>query len=319
VVKGGQPGSRSLAVALGLVIDAVAGEPPARWHPVARFGGAMTGLEARWYRDGASAGAAYAAVGVGAAAGTGLVVGRLIGPTPALVGAVAVSSAGRELVSAARRVGDALQRGDLAAARDHLPALVGRDPRELDEKEIARAVVESLAENLSDAVVASALWGLVGGAPGVLAHRAANTLDAMVGHRNPRYQRFGGPAARLDDVLNWPAARLSAALVALARPRRAGAVLRVVRRDAGGHPSPNAGVVEAAAAAALGIGLGGSNRYGDRTEVRPALGDGPPPGADDIDAACRLVRRVVTLMVGLLGGYGVARQWWWRRTAGVTR
>ena len=117
-----------------------------------------------------------------------------------------------------------------------LPSLVGRDPERLDENEIARAVVESVAENLSDAVVGTALWGVVAGASGATAHRAANTLDAMVGYRTARYRRFGWASARLDDVLGWPAARLTALLVAVAEPRRAPHVWRVVRRDARSTP-----------------------------------------------------------------------------------
>jgi adenosylcobinamide-phosphate synthase len=200
----------------------------------------------------------------------------------------------------------ALAAGDVEAARRLLPSLVGRSTDGLDEKEIARAVIESVAENLSDAVVASALWGLVGGAPGVLAHRAANTLDAMVGHRSRRYLRFGWAAARADDALGWPAARCTAAFVALARPSRAGEVWRAVRRDAPGHPSPNAGVAEAAFAAALGLTLGGENRYGDRVEVRSALGVGRPPGPDDIAGAVALANRVRWLLLAATVALAVA-------------
>src|SRR5204863_6463621 len=123
---------------------------------------------------------------------------------------------------------------------------VGRDPSELDESGVARAVVESVAENTVDAVVAPACWAAVFGAPGVLAHRAVNTLDAMVGHRSARYARFGWAAARLDDGAAWVPARLTAVLVALVRPRAARLVWQAVRRDAPAHPSPNAGVAEAA-------------------------------------------------------------------------
>jgi adenosylcobinamide-phosphate synthase len=181
--------------------------------------------------------------------------------------------------------------------------LVGRDPAGLDETEIARAVVESLAENLSDAVVATAVWGLLGGAPGALAHRASNTLDAMVGHRNVRYARFGWSAARLDDVLGWPASRATALLVALATPQRARAIWRTCRRDAAGHPSPNAGVAEAAFAAALDLRLGGTNRYRDAQETRSALGTGAAPTGPDIGRAVALVRRSIRLLEAVLAAF----------------
>ncbi len=165
-----------------------------------------------------------------------------------------------------------------------------------------RAVVESVAENTVDAVVAPALWGAVLGGAGALGYRAANTLDSMVGHRSPRYARFGTASARLDDALGWVPARATAVLVALVRPGRAGAVVTAVRRDAPAHPSPNAGVAEAAFAAALGVQLGGANRYGDRVEVRPALGDGPPPGRGDVGRAVALSRDVTLALAALLAG-----------------
>ncbi|MBW3653027.1 MAG: cobalamin biosynthesis protein, partial [Actinobacteria bacterium] len=156
---------------------------------------------------------------------------------------------------------------------------------------IARAVVESVAENTSDAVVGTLLWGAVGGPAGVAAHRAANTLDAIVGHRSPRYERFGWAAARLDDVLGWPAARAGAGLTVLcgSAPWR---TWRVLRRDGGAHPSPNAGRMEAAFAGALGIRLGGPLSYDGRAELRPALGDGRAPVASDIRRAIGLSARV---------------------------
>ncbi len=288
----GRPG----AVALGLLIDRVAGEPPAALHPVARFGSAMVRLEERLWADDRARGSAYAALGVGAGLLVGSFVDDLVGEELGLVAAVSVASAGLALTRAAEEVAALLGAGDLDGARAALPTLVGRDPSNLDESEIARAVVESLAENLSDAVVATALWGLVGGAPGVLAHRASNTLDAMVGHRSERYERFGWAAARLDDVLGWPAARATAILVAMAAPSRAWSVWRTWRADAWAHPSPNAGVAEAAFAAALGLRLGGTNRYGIRSEERPMLGCGEAPAAPDIDRAVALVRRTTTLL-----------------------
>jgi adenosylcobinamide-phosphate synthase len=167
--------------------------------------------------------------------------------------------------------------------------------------------VESVAENTVDAVVAPALWAAVAGAPGVLAHRAANTMDAMVAHRNERYDRFGWAAARLDDAAAYVPARVTAVLVAACRPRAAGEVWRTVRRDAGAHPSPNSGVAEAAFAAALGVRLGGPSRYGDRVEQRPALGDGVPPAPEDIERAVILSRDVTMALAATLAAHGLLR------------
>ena len=195
---------------------------------------------------------------------------------------------------------------DLAGARQRLSHLCGRDPSALDQAGLARATVESVAENTADAVVGPLLWGAVAGVPGLLAYRAVNTLDAMVGHRSDRYARFGWASARLDDLANLAPARLTAALtVALApvvggRPRSA---LRAWRRDGGKHPSPNAGPVEAAFAGALGRTLGGTLTYGTRVEDRPLLGDGPAPDVDDIARAARL-SLAVSLGAGCLAVAG---------------
>jgi adenosylcobinamide-phosphate synthase len=188
-----------------------------------------------------------------------------------------------------------LQGGDLDAARRHVRSLVGRTTEHLDEHEISRAVIESVAENSVDAVSASMFWGSIGGAPGVVAHRAVNTLDAMVGHHDHRYQRFGWASARLDDVLNFLPARLTVVAVAAVRPRRAGAIWRIVRRDARRHPSPNGGIIEAAFAAALDVRLGGVNRYGDAVEDRGTLGDGPLSSPSDISSAVRLRRHAIAV------------------------
>jgi adenosylcobinamide-phosphate synthase len=241
-----------------------------------------------------------AAAAVGAAATAGAAV-----RSPAAAGYVAAS--GRALHEAARAVADALAAGDLAAARSRLPSLVGRDPRGLDAAAIARAVVESVAENTTDAVVAPALWTAAGGSVGAFVHRAGDTLDSMVGYRDDRYRRFGTAAARLDDALAWVPARATAALVALARPGHAAVVLRTVRADARHHPSPNAGVAEAAFAAVLGLRLGGGeNRYGDVVEHRPTLGAGRDPSAADVHAAIALSRDVTWVLAGLLAAAGAA-------------
>jgi adenosylcobinamide-phosphate synthase len=293
-------GRRAGAVAIGLLFGGAWVEPPASVHPVARFGQAMARADERWWADRRSAGVRHAAFGVGPAAVVGMVAERAAGPVAALAGATALAAAGRSLFSTCGGVAGALERGDLTLARDLLPSLVGREPDGLDEKEIARAVIESLAENLCDAVVASAFWGVCVGTPGVLAHRAANTLDAMVGYRSARYERFGWAAARLDDLLAWPAARLTALLVVVAAPERRGEIWHAVRYQAPAHPSPNAGVAEAAFAGALGLRLGGTNSYGGREEVRPTLGSGRSPEAADIRRALALARRVVVQLELLL-------------------
>jgi adenosylcobinamide-phosphate synthase len=282
------------AVAAGVLADRLLGEPPSRQHPVAAFGQAMQEVEARLYADRRAAGVVHAAAGVA----VGVAAGTVLRSTFA---ATYLAVAGRALGEAARQVGGALDAGDLDRARDLLPALVGREPGGLSPAEVARAVVESVAENTVDAVVAPALWAAALGAPGALGYRASNTLDAMVGHRGDRYERFGWASARIDDVAGWIPARATAALVALVRPQAASAVWRAVRRDAPAHPSPNAGVAEAAFAAALGLRLGGVNRYGDRVEVRPALGAGRRPEPADIDRSVRLSEHVGLALAGFLG------------------
>jgi adenosylcobinamide-phosphate synthase len=285
--------NRRIAAAAGVMADRLLGEPPTVAHPVARFGVVMRGVEKQLYRDERPAGAAHAAFGVALATAAGAAIGS---PTTAAYVAVA----GRSLASTALGVADTLSRRDLHAARAELPALVGRETSGLDEFEIARAVVESVAENTVDAVVAPALWAAVAGAPGAFAYRAVNTLDAMVGHRSPRYARFGWASARLDDVAGLVPARVTAVLVAAVRPASAARIVRTVWRDGRAHPSPNAGIAEAAFAAALNLRLGGTNRYGDRLEHRPSLGDGRAPRQGDIRAAVRLLRDVTGALVALL-------------------
>lgn len=294
------PRTRATAVVAGLALDAVAGEPAARYHPVARFGDAMTALERHTYRDSVGAGAVHALAGVGGAVATGWLLERLVGRRAALIASVAIASAGRMLTDEVAGVARALEAGELVEARTRVGRLVGRDTSGLDEAGVARAAIETLAENGVDAVIATLWWGLVGGAPAVLGHRAANTLDAMIGHRSPRYARFGRVAAQLDDVANWVPARVGVLAVALAVPARARTIGRTVRRDAGRHPSPNGGVIEAATAAALGVRLGGTNRYGDRVEDRGTLGDGPPPTAADVGRAIDVARRATAILAVLV-------------------
>jgi adenosylcobinamide-phosphate synthase len=293
-------GRAKAGLVAGVVADWVVGDPR-RGHPVAGFGSVAAALERRWWRPSRSAGVTYAAVLVGgvavAVAGADRCLVRRPVARALLLGLVTWSAlGGRSLAEAGRRLAGAVRDGDLEAARKLAPTLVGRDPSGLDGPELCRAALESVAENTADAVVGPLLWGALAGPAGVAAYRAANTLDAMVGHHSPRYEQFGWAAARLDDLLTWPAARLGAGLTCVLAPLvggGAGRAWRTLRRDGGAHPSPNAGRMEAAFAGALGVRLGGTNRYGDRVEQRPTLGGGPVPGPEDVDRAVRL-----SLLVG---------------------
>lgn len=299
----------ALGAALGILLDARFGEPPIEPHPVAVFGSTMQAYEQRGYDGTRAGGVVHAGVGVGLGIGAGAFLGRGVAATAA---GTFLAVAGRGLGDAAALVGRALESGDLDAARVAVQSLVGRDPWALGEADIVRAVVESVAENTVDAVVAPACWAALGGAPGALGYRAVNTLDAMVGHRSDRYADYGWASARLDDVANWVPARLTAALVVGVRPAAASSVLRAVRHDAPDHPSPNSGVAEAAFAAALGLVLGGESRYDDRIEMRPTLGDGRPPEATDIARAVTLSADVGLALAGLLAAAGTAlglRRW----------
>jgi adenosylcobinamide-phosphate synthase len=307
------PRARATALGLlaGVALDHLAGDPR-RGHPVAVFGGAAQRLEGRMWRDSRAAGAGYAALLVGVPALLGLLPRRL--PSPWLAAATALGTwtvlGSRSLPAEAEAVAAHLRRGDLPAAREQLTHLVGRRTDTLDEAEIARAAVESVAENTSDAVVAPLLWGALAGLPGLLAYRAANTLDAMVGHHNPRYENFGWASARADDLANYLPARLTAALTALVAPVAGGsgrAALAAARADGRRHPSPNAGVAEAAFAGALGVRLGGRNDYGSHVEDRPVLGGGRAPGAADIARAARLSRAVTAAAAAACAAIALAR------------
>jgi adenosylcobinamide-phosphate synthase len=296
----------AVGLALGAAADLLLGDPR-RGHPVAGFGRAAATLERRVWRDARPAGAGYALALAGGAAGLGAALDRVTRRHPvarALTTAAATWTVlgGTSLGRAAGVLERHLRAGDLPAARAALPALAGRDPSDLDEPELARAGVESVAENTADAAVAPLVWGAVAGLPGLLGYRAVNTLDAMVGHRSPRYERFGWAAARADDLATWLPARLTAVLTAGVAPLAGGSAPRALRtwwRDGGRHPSPNAGRCEAAFAGALGIRLGGRNVYGSLVEHRPVLGGGRRPAAADVARAVRLSRAVWLGSAGL--------------------
>jgi adenosylcobinamide-phosphate synthase len=289
-----------IAIALGFAADRVLGDP-ARLHPVAGFGAAAEALERVLWRPRKAPGVAHVltlvtAVGIAAA----LASRRSLVMSTALVWA---TLGGRSLERAALRLAAALEAGDIEEARRLAPGLVGRDPAGLDAAELCRAVVESVAENTNDAVVAPLCWAAAGGAPGAAIYRAINTLDAMIGHKHDRYDRFGWFAARVDDWASWPSARLPVLLTAVCAPLTGGsarAAWSTAWREGGRHPSPNAGRVEAAFAGALGLRLGGVNRYVHGPERRPDLGSGPAPALLDVNRSVALAR-----LVGL-GALGVA-------------
>ncbi|WP_447036620.1 cobalamin biosynthesis protein [Streptomyces sp. DSM 118878] len=289
--------------AAGFLGDLLLGDPR-RGHPVAAFGRAAGAVERVLWRDHRGWGALHTVVCAGGAAGAAALASSLVRRSRA--GSIALTAAatwavvgGTSLGREARAIDGALRSHDIEVARERLPHLCGRDPQALDADGIARAVVESVAENTSDAVVGALVWGAIGGVPGLVAFRAVNTLDAMVGHKSPRHRRYGWASARLDDVFGWPGARLTAALAVLAGDSPRGAV-RAWRADAPKHPSPNAGPVEAAFAGALGVRLGGTLSYAGRVEDRPVLNThGRPVRGGDIERAVRLSRRVGLLALGV--------------------
>jgi adenosylcobinamide-phosphate synthase len=294
------PRTRAIGIAVGYLADTLLGDPP-RGHPVASFGTSAEWLERATYRDTRSAGVWHTGVlllslGIGGAMLQRL--GTRLGPA----GRVSLTAAatwtalgGTSLTRTGAKMAELLARDDVESARRLLPSLCGRDPDVLDADGLTRAALESIAENTSDAQVAPLLWTAVGGVPGVLVYRGLNTLDAMIGHRSARYLRFGWAAARLDDAANFVPARFTAVLVALCAPFVGGsplAALRAWRRDAARHPSPNAGVVEAAFAGALGLRLGGPTQYAYGLQIRPTLGEGNPPSVADLRRSLRLSRAV---------------------------
>nr|WP_124711017.1 cobalamin biosynthesis protein [Gordonia insulae] len=290
---------RRTAVAIGLLVGFAADRrigDPQRYHPVAGIGRVAGALEGPLHRDSRPAGVAFAGLCVGAAWSVGALAARVpTAPAVAVLTGVTTWSVlgGTSLARIGAAMADALDDDDIEAARALVPSLCGRDPQALDADGIVRAALESLAENTSDATVAPLFWGGVAGVPGLLAYRTVNTLDAMVGYRNDRYRRFGWAAARLDDVANLIPARLTGLLVVLLGGDR-GQAMAAWRRDAHRHPSPNAGVVEATFAGALGVTLGGRTEYPHGVEDRPLLGAGPAPTTGDLRAAVTVSRWVQT-------------------------
>jgi adenosylcobinamide-phosphate synthase len=310
-------------LALALALEAALGYPAALYkavgHPVTWMGMLITRLDAALNREAWSA-ASRCAAGAGALAlvltATALAASllaaglRRIGGAfaPALLELAATSLlAQRSLYAHVARVAEALRTGGLAGGRAAVAHIVGRNPETLDAAGVCRAAIESLAENFSDGVVAPAFWFAVLGLPGLVAYKAVNTADSMIGHRTPRHAAFGWAAARFDDALNLVPARLSGLLMALAGlvvGAEPASALAVMRRDAPRHRSPNAGWPEAAMAAALGLVLAGPRRYGAQVIDDPFLNPQGRAAArpEDIARALHIFVAACVLHAGLYAG-----------------
>jgi len=314
------PELRLWLLAAAFVLDALVGDPDWLWrrlpHPVVLFGLLIGWLDRRLNREADRPGrrramgvaATLAIVAVSAGAGAALEWTLLLIPYGE-IGIVVIAAmllAQNSLVRHVARVGRALGAMGLEAGRQAVSAIVGRDPERLDKAGVARAAIESGAENFSDGVVAPALWFGLLGLPGLLAYKAINTADSMIGHRTPRHEAFGWAAARLDDFVNLPASRLSAVLISLAAPLaggRPGPSFVTAFFDAHHHRSPNAGWPEAAMAGALGVALAGERWYGGKRVVEPYLN---PQGR--MDAGPGDIARSVRVLWGawaLLGGAAI--------------
>ncbi len=308
-----------MLLAAALLIEAAAGYPDALFraisHPVVWIGNLIGWLDRRLNRDGAApalrraAGVAALVLALAAAVLPALALQFLaFAVLPRLLAllllAVLASTllAQRSLYTHVRAVAEGLEQGGLEGGRAAVAHIVGRNPQMLDAPGVARAAIESLAENFSDGVVAPAFWCGALGLPGIAAYKAANTADSMIGHRTPRHAAFGWAAARFDDVVNLPASRLSALWLTLAALILPGgtplAAIRTVARDAAKHRSPNAGWPEAAMAGALGLRLNGPRVYG-ATRVDDAwMGDGnAEAGAADIRRALALYRTACAIQL----------------------
>jgi adenosylcobinamide-phosphate synthase len=309
----------------GLALDALFGDMPAIFrhipHPVVLAGRAIAffdrklNREVRGQASRRERGIVTVIVLVGGAAVLGLAVERVCrgGLPGAAVEAImiAVLIAQRSLYEHVAAVAMALNTGGLAGGREAVQHIVGRDPMSLDANGVARAAIESLAENFSDGVVAPVFWYLLFGLPGLFAYKMANTLDSMIGHRTPQYRSFGWAAARLDDILNTVPAPLSGLLLAtaavFAKNCRPGHALMIMLRDGRKHHSPNAGWPESAMAGALGLALAGPRRYPEGLVADPWLGDGTARAAtSDITRALRLYRLACLIEGGLLLGAWLA-------------
>lgn len=302
------------AMVVAMAVDALLGWPS--WlfarigHPVTWLGRLIGVIDASWNRGSdppalrRAAGVAGALVVIAISVAIGWMLQVLLPTGWIQIMLVGVLSwplvALRSLHDHVAAVANPLLAGDIAGAREAVSRIVGRDPASLDEAGIARAAIESLAENTSDGIVAPVFWGALFGLPGVLGYKAINTLDSMIGHRSERHEAFGWAAARIDDVANFIPARLTGFLFVLLAPRRSGA-LSCMTRDARRHRSPNAGWPEAAMAGALGVRLSGPRIYHGRITNEPWLNEGArDPLAADIGEGLAVYRRAMLLLAGLL-------------------
>ena len=284
--------SAAWPVLAAVALDALLGEPR-RAHPLVMFGRVASRIEERFHRDSRIAGAAAWLLAVAPPVLATAWLSMMMEPWMSWIFAALVLYAAvghRSLAEHARRVEASLRAGELDAARHAVGRMVSRDVGALDESQVAAAATESVLENGNDAVFGALFWFVLLGPPGAVLYRLANTLDAMWGYRTPRFARFGWAAARIDDVLNFVPARLTALTYALMGD---GATALRCWRTQRQWDSPNAGPVMAAGAGALGVRLGGAAPYHGRWETRPLLGVGGAPDADSIAAALRLVRRGV--------------------------
>lgn len=302
------------AMAVAMAVDALLGWPSGLFarigHPVTWLGRLIAAVDTAWNRPSdpparrRAAGFAGALVVTALAVALGWMLQSLL-PSGwiqiVLVGVLAWPLVAlRSLHEHVAAVAAPLLAGDIAAARDAVSRIVGRDPAALDEAGIARAAIESLAENASDGIVAPVFWGALFGLPGILGYKAINTLDSMIGHRNEQHEAFGWAAARIDDVANFIPARLTGVLFALLAPRRFEA-LSCMMRDARRHRSPNAGWPEAAMAGALGVRLSGPRIYHGSITSEPWLNEGArDPRAADIGEALTVYRRAMLLLAAVL-------------------
>ena len=308
-------GGRFIVLLLALLLDAVVGDMAPLFrtipHPVVLMGRAIALADRRLnradrvrrtLRERGIFVVIVLVAGVAAVGWLAIEVARSIPYGWALeVALVVVFVAQRSLFDHVRVVERALRAGDLVGGRVAVRHIVGRDPRSLDKHGVARAALESLAENFTDGVVAPVFWYLLLGLPGLMAYKCANTLDSMIGHRTERYAEFGWAAALFDDALNYLPARLAAILMALAAlfvPRcRADRALRIMLRDAGKHRSVNAGWPEAAMAGAIGVALAGPRRYGEMAVNDPWLGEDLPARAQAADIRRGLAVFVVACLI----------------------
>jgi len=295
-----------LSTCAGVALDAALGESKG-WHPLVAFGQLAGRIEQRFN----PAGAGWRSHGVTAWCLAVLPLTLLTWLLTQISGwgwvleiiALYVALGLRSLGEHAMPVAQALRLGDLRLARERVGYMVSRNTAQLDAAGVARAGTESVLENGSDAVFAALFWFVIAGAPGVVLYRLSNTLDAMWGYRNERFERFGWAAAKIDDGLNYLPARLVALTYALLG--RTLLALHCWRTQAPLWDSPNAGPVMAAGAGALGVSLGGAAEYHGELHQRPDLGAGPPPRARDIERAVNLVYAGVMLWLALLLLWGL--------------